>query len=135
MNRLLVGLTLTGILSGAAAWALGFAIASDMLWAATTAVMLVPLTLSVIRDLRRGKPGVDVIALLAMAAALVVGQYAAGAIIALMLSGGLALEAFAEGRARRELDALLAHAPRIVIAMDGTLTTPDQDVRPAISCW
>ena len=39
MNRLLVGLTLTGILSGAAAWALGFAITSDMLWAATTAVM------------------------------------------------------------------------------------------------
>lgn len=132
MNRLLVGLTLTGILAGAAAWALGLGVASDMLWAATTAVMLVPLTLSVVRDLRRGKPGVDVIALLAMAAALVVGQYAAGAIIALMLSGGLALEAFADARARRELDALLAHAPRVVHRHeDGALTTPEiQDVRP-----
>ena len=114
MNRLLVGLTFTGILSGAVAWGLGHPFAADMLWAATTAVMLVPLTLSVVRDLRRGKPGVDIIALLAMAAALVVGQYAAGAIIALMLSGGLALEAFADARARRELDALLA---RIVPAL------------------
>lgn len=132
MNRLLVGLTLTGILSGTVAWAQGFTFAADLLWAATTAVMLVPLTLSVVRDLRRGKPGVDIIALLAMAAALVMGQYAPGAIIALMLSGGLALEAFADARARRELDALLAHAPSIVHRYEnGTLTTPSiQDVRP-----
>lgn len=132
MNRLLVGLTLTGILAGTAAWAMGHSFAADLLWAATTAVMLVPLTLSVVRDLRRGKPGVDVIALLAMAAALLMGQYAAGAIIALMLSGGLALEAFADARARRELDALLANAPRIVHRYEnGTLTTPEiQDVHP-----
>ena len=132
MNRLLVALTLTGILSGAIAWATGFDFAAGLLWAATTAVMLVPLTYSVVRDLRRGKPGVDVIALLAMAAALLVGQYAAGAIIALMLSGGLALEAFADTRARRELDALLAHAPRIVHRYeDGSLSTPEiQDVHP-----
>ncbi len=132
MNRLLVGLTLSGILAGTAAWATGYGFAADLLWAATTAVMLVPLTLSVVRDLARGKPGVDIIALLAMAAALVMGQYAAGAIIALMLSGGLALEAFADARARRELDALLANAPRIVHRYEsGTLTTPEiQDVHP-----
>ncbi len=132
MNRLLVGLTLTGILSGTAAWAGGFDFAAGLLWAATTAVMLVPLTLSVVRDLARGKPGVDIIALLAMVAALLVGQYAAGAIIALMLSGGLALEAFADARARRELDALLAHAPRIVHRYDnGTLTEPGiEEVQP-----
>lgn len=132
MNRLLVGLTLGGILCGAGAWAMGFEAAASWLWAATTAVMLVPLTISVVRDLSGGKPGVDVIALLAMAAALVVGQYAAGAIIALMLSGGLALESFADARARRELDALLAHAPRIVHRYEnGQLTTPEiQDVRP-----
>ncbi len=132
MNRLLVGLTLSGILAGTAAWAMGYGFAADLLWAATTAVMLVPLTLSVVRDLRRGKPGVDIIALLAMAAALIMGQYAAGAIIALMLSGGLALEAFADARARRELDALLANAPRIVHRYEsGTLTTPEiQDVHP-----
>ncbi|MEO7793927.1 MAG: heavy metal translocating P-type ATPase [Thermoanaerobaculia bacterium] len=132
MNRLLVGLTLTGILAGTAAWATGHGFAAGLFWAATTAVMLVPLTYSVVQDLRRGKPGVDVIALLAMAAALLVGQYAAGAIIALMLSGGLALEAFADARARRELDALLAHAPRVVHRYeDGSLTTPEiQDVEP-----
>jgi heavy metal translocating P-type ATPase len=132
MNRLLVGLTVTGLLAGAAAWATGHAFAAGLLWAATTAVMLVPLTLSVVRDLRRGKPGVDIIALLAMAAALLVGQYAAGAIIALMLSGGLALEAFADARARRELDALLANAPQIVHRYEGeSLTSPGiREVRP-----
>ena len=36
------------------------------------------------------------------------------AVIALMLSGGQALEAFAGARARRELTALLARAPRAV---------------------
>ena len=50
--------------------------------------MFAPLTLSVVRDLRRGKLGVDVIALLAMAGALLLGETPAGAIIALMLSGG-----------------------------------------------
>lgn len=81
-------------------------------WAATVAFMLVPLTWSVLRSLWRGDIGVDVIALLAMAGALALGEYLAGAVIALMLAGGNALEAFAAGRARRELTALVERAPR-----------------------
>ena len=45
--------------------------------------------------------------------ALALGEYLAGAVIALMLSGGNALEAAAGRRARRELTALLERAPRI----------------------
>jgi P-type E1-E2 ATPase len=56
---------------------------------------------------------VDVIALLAMAGALVLGQELAGVVIALMLAGGNALEEAAGRRARRELTALLERAPRI----------------------
>ena len=48
-----------------------------------------------------------------MAGALALGELLAGAVIALMLSGGNALEAAAAHRAKRELTALLERAPRI----------------------
>ena len=48
-----------------------------------------------------------------MGGALALGEYGAGAIIAVMLTGGTALERFAIARARRELSALLKRAPRI----------------------
>lgn len=45
--------------------------------------------------------------------ALALGEYLAGAILGLMLTGGAALERFAVARARRELSALVQRAPRI----------------------
>jgi heavy metal translocating P-type ATPase len=131
-TRVLVAVTLSGILAGAVAWLLGAAGTAETLWALTTAAMLVPLAWTVVSDLRRGEMGVDVIALLAMAGSLILGQNLAGAVIALMLSGGLALEAFAGARARRELSALLARAPRVVHRYeDGLLTSPPiEEVKP-----
>jgi heavy metal translocating P-type ATPase len=82
-------------------------------WAATVAVMLIPLSWSVARSLLAGDLGVDLIALLAMAGALALGEYLAGAVIALMLAGGNALEEFASARARRELTALVDRVPRL----------------------
>jgi heavy metal translocating P-type ATPase len=101
-----------GIVSGGALYAFVGPEAADLAWAATVAVMLVPLSWSVGRSLLRGDLGVDVIALLAMAGALALGEYLAGAVIALMLAGGNALEVFASARARRELTALVERAPR-----------------------
>jgi heavy metal translocating P-type ATPase len=92
---------------------LGAPSAGDAVWAATVAVMLVPLTWSIVRMLAGGRVGVDAIALVAMAGALAVGEYLAGAVIALMLSGGNALEASASRRARRELTALLERMPSV----------------------
>jgi heavy metal translocating P-type ATPase len=86
---------------------------ADAAWAATVALVLLPLGASVARALRDGRLGVDLIALLAMAGALALAEYLAGAVIALMLAGGNALEAFASGRARRELRALVERAPRV----------------------
>ena len=80
---------------------------------------LIPLTWSVLRTLMHGDVGVDAIALVAMVGALVLGEYLAGAVIALMLSGGNALEAAAGRRARRELTALLERAPRIAHRRQG----------------
>ena len=67
---------------------------------------------SLTRSLRRGQLSIDVIALIAMVGALALDEYLAAAVIAVMLAGGNALEAAATGRAKRELTALVARAPR-----------------------
>lgn len=107
------GLALGGIAAGGLLALLGASVPADAVWAATVALMLLPLSWSVARTLLGGDVGVDLIALLAMAGALALGEYLAGAVIALMLAGGNALEAYAAGRARRELTALVARAPRL----------------------
>jgi heavy metal translocating P-type ATPase len=111
--RLIALTTLVLIAGGAALHIAGAGTAGDAVWAATVAVMLIPLTISIVRTLIQGRVGVDAIALVAMAGALAVGEYLAGAVIALMLSGGNALEAMASRRARRELTALLERMPKI----------------------
>ena len=79
---------------------------------------------------RHGRLGVDAIALLAVLGTLVVGEYFAGAVITVMLTTGRSLEAWAAGRAERELHALLGRAPRVAHRyVDGELTdAPVEDV-------
>ncbi|MFL6194741.1 MAG: heavy metal translocating P-type ATPase [Thermoanaerobaculia bacterium] len=130
--RVAFALTVAGLVSGAVAWLSGHPHAAGHLWAATTALVLIPLLLDIVASLRRGELGVDAIALLAMAGALAFGEYLAGAVVALMLSGGEMLEIYAAGRARKELSSLVERAPRVVHRYeDGHLTEPDIDeVRP-----
>jgi heavy metal translocating P-type ATPase len=112
-ERGLVIVALTGIVGGAMFHLVGQPQVGDALWAASTGLTLVPLSWSVGRTLWRHDVGVDAIALVAIAGALALGEYLAGAVVALMLSGGNALEAAAGRRARLELPALLERAPRI----------------------
>ena len=74
-----------------------------------------------IRRLRRGAFGIDVLAVIAIVSTVAVGEYLAALIIVLMLAGGHALENYAEGRARRELTSLLDREPRVArrITPDG----------------
>lgn len=98
----------------AAAWlASGYA----LLVAAVTGAQM-------IRDLRRGHWGLDVLAVLAILATVAVGEYVAALIIVLMLSGGQALEDYAASRARSELDALLERAPQTAHRLDAGSGTP-----------
>ncbi|TFC82644.1 cadmium-translocating P-type ATPase [Cryobacterium cheniae] len=69
--------------------------------------------IGMVRQLRRGTLGIDVLAIMAIIATVLVGEYVATLIIVLMLTGGAALEDFAVNRAKRELDALLRRAPQI----------------------
>ncbi|MBS1868818.1 MAG: heavy metal translocating P-type ATPase [Actinobacteria bacterium] len=113
VRTLAAAVALLGTLAGGVCHLAGAPAAGDALWVATIAGTLVPVTWSVARSLAHGDVGVDVIALLAMVAALVGDELLAGAVVAVMLLGGNALEAYAAGRAERELTALLRRAPRI----------------------
>lgn len=132
LRNLTFAVTVAGLLVGFAAVALQHPQIAALSWAATTLAALVPLSVSVIRTLSRGKPGVDIIALLAMAGALILGQYLAGAVIALMLAGGQVLEDFAGARARRELSALVERTPRTAHRYEGDVLArvPVEEVRP-----
>ncbi len=71
----------------------------------------VELCIGMIRDIFRGKYGVDILAVVAIVSTLAVGEYWASVVIVLMLTGGEALEAYANERARAELTALMNRAP------------------------
>ena len=113
IRRLLALAALAGVLAGGVLRLLSDAGAADAVWAASTALMLVPLTWSAARTLWRRDVGVDVIALVAMLSTLATREYLAGAVVAVMLAGGNALEEYAAGQARRELTKLLERAPRV----------------------
>ena len=108
----MAGLTVGALAAGAIAWVAGHRVIADGCWIAGTAIALVPAVLWVLAGLRRGQAGVDLIAVLSLVGTLLVGEYLAGALIAVMLASGRALEAAAERRASHDLRALLEHAPR-----------------------
>ncbi|WP_380166248.1 heavy metal translocating P-type ATPase [Jannaschia sp. R86511] len=100
------------LLAGAGAWLLGSPDLAVYPWAAATALGLVVSSVTTIGALRRRRPSVDVIAVLALAGSLAVGEALAGAVVAVMLASGQLLDARATARARRELGLLVARAPR-----------------------
>ncbi|MGC5165598.1 heavy metal translocating P-type ATPase [Luteimicrobium sp. DT211] len=86
---------------------------------------------SMLRDLVRGKVGLDVLAVVAIVSTVVVGDFAAALVVVLMLTGGEALEDYASDRASAELAALLAGRPQeATLDDDGTLRrVPAAEVR------
>ena len=118
-QRLLAFGALAAVSAGGLLQVVGQATAGDLVWAVCVAVMTVPLGWSVLRSLLHRDVGVDAIALVSIAGALGLGQYAAGAVIALMLAGGNALEEVAGKQARRELTKLVQRAPQVAHRKDG----------------
>ena len=69
--------------------------------------------LEMIKTLRSGRYGVDVLAITAILATLAVKEYWASLMILIMLTGGDSLEDYANKRAGKELQSLLDNTPRI----------------------
>jgi heavy metal translocating P-type ATPase len=104
---LLVLVAICGLAAGAGLWWIGAQAKADLAWTLATVPVLAALLLQIVTSLRRGDIGLDIVAALSMSAALAFGESLAGNVVALMYAGGQMLEAFAEGRARREMIALL----------------------------
>jgi heavy metal translocating P-type ATPase len=130
-SRLWLAASVVGLSAGAILYAAGAPDPARIVWAATTVLGIVPMAKEVIGGLLRREPGVDLIALIAMVTSLALGEYLAGAVIALMLSTGVALEAYADRRAHEELSSLLERAPRTVTRYEGgeLMTRPIDEVQ------
>lgn len=79
--------------------------------AVSVIVGVLPLARDIVESIIRRHFGVDIIALLAIASAIGIGEYLAASVVLLMLSGGEALENYAIRRAKKELTSLLNNAP------------------------
>jgi len=110
LGFLLLGLA-ARLIPGLAAW-------SIPAWTVGLWVTGLPLVVRTAVGLLRGRFAADVVAAMAIATALVLKQPAAGLLVALMQSGGEALERRAERRASRAVRELEEDAPRIAHRLD-----------------
>ncbi|MDO9297964.1 heavy metal translocating P-type ATPase [Bradyrhizobium sp.] len=108
----LVAIAIAGLSAGILAWLAGRPDLAHLCWTLATAPVVAGLAFSIVRDFLAGRFGVDAIALVSMSAALALGQPLAGAVVALMYSGGNVLEDIAVARAEHDLRALVDRAPR-----------------------
>jgi heavy metal translocating P-type ATPase len=109
--RLLLAWVLAGLVAGILLQVSGHPAYATIAWTAASLPIALHVAIGVLRSLLGGRLGVDVIALFSILGALTLDEAAAAAVIALMVAGGEALEAWAEGRAKGALTELLARAP------------------------
>jgi heavy metal translocating P-type ATPase len=107
-----LGLTVCGLVGGGLLHWAGMGAGGNLVWILAASCGIALSFFSMVESLIQGRLGVDVIALLALVGAVAVGEYLAGAVISVMLASGRALEGWAAGQARRELEALLERAPK-----------------------
>ncbi|MBB3019603.1 heavy metal translocating P-type ATPase [Microvirga lupini] len=111
IRPILVMLPAMGLILGFGMGIVGGGQWAGTIWAAATVPVLSALLIEIVASLRRGDVGLDIVAALSMAGALVFGEHLAAVVVALMYAGGQYLESFAERRANREMTALLARVP------------------------
>ncbi|ANG99528.1 cadmium-translocating P-type ATPase [Brucella pseudogrignonensis] len=111
-KTILLIFALCGLVMGLGLHFSGYSSGARIIWAIATLPVLGSLLVEILRSLCRKEFGLDIVAAMSMSAALAFGEMLAASIVALMYTGGAFLESFAEGRARREMHALLSRAPR-----------------------
>ena len=120
----LLAVTIAGLAAGGLLRVAGAVGAGNAVWLSAGACGAAYALWAMAEQLRRGRIGVDVIALLAIAGAIAVREWLAAAVISVMLASGRALEGWAARRAGRDLRALLERAPRTARRYrDGSLQT------------
>lgn len=85
---------------------------AQMLVTVVGAIVAFSMFIGMVKTLRSGKYGVDLLAIMAVIATLAVSEYWAAMVILVMLTGGDALEDYAAKKANTELKALLDNSPQ-----------------------
>lgn len=95
------------------------------------AIIALSMFIGMVRSIKNGDYGVDLLAILAVVATLAVGEYWAAMVILVMLTGGDALEDYAAKKANTELKSLLDNTPQIahVVTDETTNNLAVKDVR------
>jgi heavy metal translocating P-type ATPase len=127
----LVVVAAVGLTAGLAARLAGAPDVAHAIFLVTLVTGGTPLVVQTLRGVLHGRFAADVVAMLAIITAVMLGEYFAGVVIVLMQSGGEALERYAMRRASNSLEALLANAPTEARRLrDGRIDViPVDDVR------
>lgn len=125
-----LGLVIVSLLLGVGLDLAGRDTAAHFVLGLSALLNAIPLVWGMIQDLRSGKYGVDILAATAIITSVILHEYWAGMIVVLMLTGGGALEDYAERRAKKELSSLLERKPKKahVISKGKTLEVKVGDV-------
>lgn len=128
----LLVITTTALAIGGIAWFSGAPGIAEWCWIVGTVTAIIPSMWWMLAAIRRHRIGVDLIAVLSLVGTLLVGEYLAGALVAVMVATGQALDAAATRRAASDLRALLDRAPRSCRRRIGNNVgpVPIDDVRP-----
>jgi len=111
---------------GGILWLLGFEQLARGGFAGFSIIVAAIEAWGMLAQLRRRQFGIDILAIVAIVATVAVGEVIASMIIVLMVSGGKALEDYAQGRAQRELTALLDREPQSAHRLVSGTTTVEE---------
>lgn len=103
-------------------YVLHYPLLAQLLVTIVGAVVALTMFIGMVKTLRSGKYGVDLLAILAVVATLSVSEYWAAMVILVMLTGGDALEDYAAKKANTELKALLDNSPQVAHVINGNGT-------------
>lgn len=101
-----------GLVSLILAFGLNLPFWSQMLVTVLGSLIALLMFIDMVKTLRSGKFGVDLLAITAVIATLAIGEYWAALIVLLMLTGGDALEDYAAHKANADLQSLLDKSPQ-----------------------
>ena len=101
-------------------WPLNYSSLGQWIWLITLIGGGAPIVWDTFRGILRKHFASDIVAMMAIVAAILLNDALPGVVIVIMQSGGKALEDYAFRRASSSLDALLARSPRIAHRRKGT---------------
>ncbi len=132
IRRGLLPFVAVALMAGMVASLVGADDVAVAVWSVASAVVVVDLVVVTVARMREGRIAVDVVALVALLAAIVMGEALAAVILALMVASGDALEQYAHRRAKRSLSELLSLAPKVGHRLvDGVFeTVPVAEIAP-----